>query len=189
MPESLFLKVVRSTWNSRRNRMERTEQKVYPEKSFDLEPEHRGHKTRYNLTGGVVHKGGANSGHYLNVLLISQRWYEIDDERVRVIPEKEAIHQLEGHGVLVMYQKEREVNRNGANPNKAVDGEKGSKRKYTKTEAQAGQSTGGGRRHRFRPYRAKGSKRSNKGQWRKTRVAEHKGYYDPDRKCFYIPRP
>ncbi len=83
--------------------MERTEQSVYPEKFFYLKPEQQGHRMRYSLTGGIVHKEGASSGHYLNVLLISRRWYEIDDESVRIIPEKEAVHQLEGHGVRVMY--------------------------------------------------------------------------------------
>ena len=107
MSESLFLRVARNTWNFKKNKMERTEQRIYPEKFFDLQPEHQRHKIRYNLTGGIVHGGGANSGHYLNVLLISRKWYEIDDEKVRIVPEKEAIQQLEGHGVLVMYQKER----------------------------------------------------------------------------------
>jgi ubiquitin C-terminal hydrolase len=188
MPESLFLKVVRSTWDSKKNRMERTEQRVYPEKSFDLKPEHQGRRARYILTGGIVHKGGANSGHYLNVLLISRRWYEIDDERVRTIPGKEAIQQLEGHGVLVMYQKERELGGEGTKSNEAVDNKKGSKRKHAKTETQARQPTRDGRRHRFRPYRARGSNKSKKEQWGKTHITEHKGYYDPDKKCFYIPR-
>jgi hypothetical protein len=122
-------------------------------------------------------------------LLIARRWYEIDDERVRIIPEKEAVQQLEGQGVLVMYQKELELKGKGTNPNKAVDGGKGSKRKHTKTETQARQPTRGGRRHRFRPYRARGPNKPKKGQWGKTHITEHKGYYDPDKKCFYIPRP
>jgi ubiquitin C-terminal hydrolase len=188
MPESLFLKVVRSTWDSKKNRMERMEQRIYPEKSFDLEPEHQGRRARYILTGGIVHKGGANSGHYLNVLFVSRRWYEIDDERVRTIPEKEAIQQLGGHGVLVMYQKERELGGEGTKSNRAVDNKKGSKRKHTKTETQAGQPTKGGRRHRFRPYRTRGSNKSKREQWGKTHITEHKGYYDPDKKCFYIPK-
>jgi len=194
MPESLFLKVVRSTWDSKKNRMERTEQRIYPEKSFDLKPEHQGHKTRYVLTGGTVHRGGANSGHYLNVLLISRKWYEIDDERVRLIPEKEAIQQLELHGVLVMYQKERELGEEVVKPNMTVGrvakrNEKGSKRKHVRTGPQAERPTGGGRRHRFfRPYRTRGSKKPRNGQWEKAYAAEHKGYYDPDKKCFYIPK-
>jgi len=189
MPESLFLKVVRSTWDSKKNRMERAEQRVFPEKFFDLKCEQQGRKMRYSLTGGIVHKGGASSGHYLNVLLISRRWYEIDDERVRIIPEKEAVHQLEGHGVLVMYQKEPELSEEGTNPNKAVVGRKGSKQKHTKTETQPRQPTRGGRRHRFRLYRTRGSNKPRKGQWGKTHVTEHQGYYDPDIKCFYIPKP
>jgi ubiquitin C-terminal hydrolase len=80
MSDSLFLRVARNTWNTRKNRMERAEQRIYPEKSFDLRPENQGQKIRYNLTGGIVHRGSANSGHYLNFLLISHKWYEIDDE-------------------------------------------------------------------------------------------------------------
>ena len=162
MSESLFLKVARNTWNSKNSKMERAEQRIYPEKSFDLKPEHQGHKVRYNLTGGIVHRGGANSGHYLNVLLISRKWYEIDDEKVRIVPEKEAIQQLEGHGVLVMYQRERELGGEGTKPEKKVSSENGSKRKHTKTETLAGQPTRVDRRHRFRPYRTRGSNKPRK---------------------------
>jgi ubiquitin C-terminal hydrolase len=188
MPESLFLRVVRSTWDSKKNRMERTEQRVYPERSFDLKSEHQGQKTRYILTGGIVHRGGANSGHYLNVLLISRRWYEIDDERVRTISEKEAIQQLESHGVLILYQKERGLSGEGTGSNKAIDSKKGSRRKHIRAGPQAEQPNRGSRRHRFRPYRTRGSNKSKKGQWGKAHITEHKGYYDPDKKCFYIPR-
>jgi ubiquitin C-terminal hydrolase len=194
MSESLFLKVARNAWNSKENKLERAEQKIYPDKSFDLWPEHQRHKVRYNLTGGIVHRGGANSGHYINVLLISRKWYEIDDEKVRIVSEKEAIQQLEGYGVLVMYQKERELGKEGIKPDKAVSkvaaqSKKGSKRKHAKTGAQAKQPTGGGRRHRFfRPYGARGSNKPRKEQWGKTHITEHKKYYDPDKKCFYIPK-
>jgi len=192
MSEKLFLKVARSTWNSKEDKMERAKQRIYPEKSFDLKPEHQRHKVRYNLTGGIVHRGGANSGHYLNVLLISREWYEIDDEKVRVVPEKEAIQQLEDHGVLVLYQKERELGEEGIKPSEAVgkQNKKGSKRKHTKTGTQARQPTGGGRRRRrsFRPYRTGESNKPRKEQLERTYVAERKRYYDPDKKCFYIPR-
>jgi hypothetical protein len=113
----------------------------------------------------------------------------IDDERVRVIPEKEAVQRLENQGVLIMYQKERELNGEGTKPNKAVDNKKGSKQERTRTGTQATQPASSGGRHRFRPYRAKGSRRSRKGQWGKTHVTEQKGYYDPDKRCFYIPKP
>jgi len=192
MSESLFLKVARSTWNSREDKMERTKQRIYPEKSFDLKPEHQRHRVRYNLTGGIVHRGGANSGHYLSVLLISRKWYEIDDEKVRVVPGKEAIQQLEDHGVLVMYQKERELGEEEVKPNKTISkqNKKGSKRKHTKTGTQARQPTGGGRRRRrsFRPYKTRGSNKPRKEQSGKTNVTEHKRYYDPDKRCFYIPK-
>jgi len=194
MSESLFMRVPRNTWNSKKNRMERTEQRVYPEKSFDLKSEHQRHKMRYNLTGGIVHRGGASSGHYLNVLLISRKWYEIDDEKVRVIPEKEAIQQLERHGVLVMYQREQELDKEEVGPNRAVAGvtkwdKKGSERNHAKTGTQARRPTGGGRRHRFfRPYKTTGSKKPRNEQWEKAYAAEHKMHYDPDKRCFYIPK-
>jgi len=198
MSDSLFLRVARNTWNTKKNRMERAEQRIYPEKSFDLRPENQGQKIRYNLTGGIVHRGSANAGHYLNFLLISHKWYEIDDERVSIVPEKEAIQQLEGHGVLIMYQKERESGKGEIKPNKAVSkvpsqDKKESKQKHTRTGTQARRPNRGGRRHRsFRPYGTRGSnkpKKEQKGQWGKTHVTERKEYYDPDRKCFYIPKP
>jgi ubiquitin C-terminal hydrolase len=194
MSENLFLRVARNTWNSKKSRMERAEQRIRPERSFDLKSEHHGRKTRYSLTGGIIHRGGASSGHYLNVMLISRKWYEIDDEQVRTVSEKEAIQQLEGHGVLVMYQKERESNQGGFGSDDAVSGDtaqgkKRSKRKHAKAGVQAGQPTRGGRRHRFfRPYGARGYNKPGKGQWEKNCVAGHKGYYDPDKKCFYIPK-
>jgi len=170
MSESLFLRVPRNIWNSKKNRMERTEQRVYPERSFDLKPEHQGHKVRYNLTGGIVHRGGASSGHYLNVLLISRKWYEIDDEKVRVIPEKEAIQQLERHGVLVMYQKERELGKEEVEPNgEAAEVTKwdkeGSRRNHAKAGTQARRPNREGRRHRFfRPYKTTGSNKPRNEQ-------------------------
>jgi hypothetical protein len=194
MSESLFLKVARNTWNTKKNKMERTEQRIYPESSFDLKSEHQGHKTRYCLTGGIVHRGGANSGHYLSVLLISGEWYEIDDERVRIIPEKEATRLLESHGVLIMYQKKRELSKGEAKPKKVVDkvtvqDKKESRRKHTETGSQASRPNRGGRRHRF--FQPFGTKRSNKPRWEqygKTHLTEQKRYYDPDKKCFYIPK-
>jgi hypothetical protein len=194
MSGSLFLKVARNAWNYKKNRMERAEQRIYPDKSFDLKPEHQRHRTRYSLTGGIVHRGGANSGHYLNVLLISRKWYEIDDERVRIIPEKEAIQQLESHGVLVMYQKEQEldgegIKTDGALGKMATQGKEESKRKHTKTGAQASRPNRRDRRHRFfQPYVAKRYNKPRREQYGKTHVTEHKGYYDPDKKCFYIPK-
>jgi len=97
--------VARNTWNPKKDKMERVEQRINPEKSFDLKPEHQKNKARYNLIGGIIHKGGANSGHYLSVLLISQRWYQIDDANVSIIPVKLTIQQLESDRVLIMYQK------------------------------------------------------------------------------------
>jgi hypothetical protein len=196
MSESLFLRVARNTWNTKKGKMERAEQRIYPEKTFDLRLESQEHRTRYNLTGGIVHRGSANSGHYLSVLFISRKWYEIDDKRVRIVPEKEAIQQLKCHGVLIMYQRERESDKEGIKTDKAVSkvaaqDNKGSKRKHTKAGTQTSHPTGGGRRHRFfRPYGATGSNKPRKRQWGKTKtyVTEHKGYYDPDKKCFYIPK-
>ncbi len=71
--------------------MERTDHRINSEKSFDLKPEHKKNKARYNLIGGIIHKGATNSGHYFSILLISQRWYQIDDANVSIIPEKLAI--------------------------------------------------------------------------------------------------
>jgi ubiquitin C-terminal hydrolase len=193
MSESLFLRVARNTWNSKKGKMERAEQKVRPEKSFDLKSEHHGHKTRYSLTGGIVHRGGASSGHYLNVLLISRKWYEIDDEQVRIIPEDEAIRLLEGHGVLVMYQRERGSGGEGIRSSGAVSGatqgRERPKQEHARAGLQAKRPTRGGRRHRFfRPYGTRRSDKPRKGQWGKSYVPDHKGYYDPDKKCFYIPK-
>jgi len=86
-------------------------------------------------------------------------------------------------------ERERELNGEGTKPNKAIDNGKGPKRERTKTGTQATQLTRGGRRHRFRPYRTRGSNKPKKGEWGKTHVTGHKGYYDPDKKCFYIPKP
>jgi hypothetical protein len=194
MSESLFLKVARNTWDVKKNKMERTEQKIYPEKSFDLQPEHQGHKMRYNLTGGIIHRGGANSGHYLNILCISGKWYEIDDEKARTVPEKEAIQQVGSHGVLIMYQRERGTSKDWTRPGRTASkltaqNKKGTKQKHTGTGTQARQPTGGSRRHRyFRPYKTGKPNRARREQWGEKYAKEHKGYYDPDKKCFYIPK-
>ena len=102
----LCLKIARNTWNSKKNRMERIEQNIKPEKFLEIKFDYQKTKTCYGLIGGIMHKGSANSGHYLNILKISHKWYEIDDAKVTAISESEAIRQLESYGVLVMYQEE-----------------------------------------------------------------------------------
>jgi hypothetical protein len=93
-----------------------------------------------------------------------------------------------------LYQRERgigkEGTRHGGAANKVVaQGKKGSKQKHTGTETQASQPTGGSRRHRFfRPYKTRKPNKARREQWEETYAKEHKGYYDPDKKCFYIPK-
>jgi ubiquitin C-terminal hydrolase len=200
----LSLKVARNTWNTKKNKMERTEHRINPEKSFDLKSEQQKGKARYNLIGGIIHKGGANSGHYLSVLLISQRWYQIDDANVSIIPEKLAIQQLESHGVLIMYQKDLELHSREGTLNNVVSNATRQGKSETKQEPIKGENQSKkrvdlkedkktippDRRHR-RPRLPKRRKsfRPKRAQWKKIYIEKpNNSYYDPDKRCFYIPR-
>ena len=67
------------------------------------------------MIGGIVHRGSANSGHYVNLSNISNQWHLINDGHVTEISENEAAQELETNGTLIMYKKiqgncEREKN-------------------------------------------------------------------------------
>jgi len=103
----LCIKLPRNIWNNKNSKTERVLQKIRPDESLDIETESQSKKTHYNLMGGIVHEGGANYGHYINIINTCNNWYRIDDDNVTKILKEDAIQNLADNGVLIIYQEEQ----------------------------------------------------------------------------------
>jgi ubiquitin C-terminal hydrolase len=191
--EYICLRVARNIWNSKSNKMERVKQQVRPEKSLRIKLEHQDIEAEYNLTGGVVHKGGANSGHYFNIANVSGDWYEINDEKVTEMPEYEVIQQLENDGVLIIYQKVQDsYGQIKPARDRGTKADIGQEPKYSQIRSgdhkieESQSSTSSRRSHFFRASNTRKPLRPERTRWRKIYI--RKSYYDPDKNCFYIPK-
>jgi len=136
--------------------------------------------TQYGLTGGIVHKGSAISGHYLSLTSTPQGWYKIDDTKVTKVSEKEAIQQLENDGVLIIYQKIRTTNMQNDLRRESDSAES----KDDSENKPYDQFNTKNRRQDF--FRAKKPFSPKRRRWRKIYIK--KQFYDPDKNCFYIPK-
>ena len=61
----------------------------------------------YTLTGGIIHNGGTNSGHYIYITYQNNAWFSISDDKVVKIKESEAKNLLKINSTLITY---KEVN-------------------------------------------------------------------------------
>jgi len=193
LSDYLCLNVPRKIWNVKTNKMERLEHKVKPEKVLNIKVDPKKTKSLYSLTGGIIHLGAANSGHYLSIMNISEVWYEISDAKVREITDAEALQSLESNGVLLIYRRSL-----APKESKASKGNIGKKQNPPKASIHGTKREGGqrkeavksismDRRQRFRQPRGTNKAfKSRRTQWEKIDIP--KGYYDPDKKCYYIPR-
>ena len=199
----LCLKVARNAWNAKKNKMERVGQKIRPDKSLEIKLDHQRIKARYELIGGIIHKGSANSGHYLNVMKISHKWYELDDAKVTVISDSEATQQLESSGVLIMYREEENQRKEQNLPTKesrTKESERNTKQRAVKTQNQNGgyinkknekkvTHTDNRRRHPHRHSKKRNYFRPRRVRYKKIYIKKpENGFHDPDRKCFYVPK-
>jgi len=236
------LNVPRKAWNSKTGKMERLKHKLRPEKVLSVKIGPKKAESLYSLTGGIVHLGEANSGHYLNILNISGVWFEVSDAKVKEITDSEALQNLESNGVLLLYMrslspKATETTKNeiksasepqtfiktldiaqkhainkikksqsqvkGLKSNKKslkVEPIFASNRRQTqlkehiqappgrrKNENKTGKTEPLGGRQRFPQLKRTGKAlKSRCSQWKKIYIP--KGYYDPDRGCYYIPK-
>jgi hypothetical protein len=242
------LNVPRKAWNAKTGKMERLKHKVRPEKVLSVKIGPKKAESLYSLTGGIVHLGEANSGHYLNILNISGVWFEVSDAKVKEITDSEALRSLESNGVLLTYRKSLSpANRGQTQLKEHIQAPPGSQLKEhvqaplgrRKIENKAGKTEPLGRRQRFprrRPQlerteykrssssekrnllsrkgsgktshrgynetqgpalgerrqrfpRSKGNKEAFRPKRSQGREPEApKGYYDPDKRCYYIPK-
>jgi ubiquitin C-terminal hydrolase len=193
LSDYLCLNVPRKIWNDKTNKMERLVHKVKPEKVLNIRADPKKAKSLYSLTGGIIHLGAANSGHYLSIMNVSEVWYEINDAKVKEVTDTEALQSLEGNGVLLIYRRSL-----APEESKASKGNIGKKRNPSKANTQGTKSEGRqrmkavksnpiDRRHCFRqPKGTNKTFKSRRTQWEKIHIPN--GYYDPDKKCYYIPR-
>jgi len=173
--------------------MERLWHKIKPEKVLSVKIDPKKEKNLYCLVGGITHLGGANSGHYLSILSVSGVWYEINDARVKEITDTEALQSLENNGVLLLYKRSSRskkgslVNGKGSGGEVPPRGNAQASQTSHKSENETRGPAPGERRQRFpQPKGTKKAFRPKRSQGRKPEV--FKGYYDPDKKCYYIPK-
>ena len=52
----------------------------------------RGNHTLYDLYAVIVHKGNADSGHYIAFVKHGNEWYKSDDRTVTLVRDTEVLH-------------------------------------------------------------------------------------------------
>ena len=165
-----------------------------------------GSKT-YSLFGGIVHRGGANSGHHLYITYQNDTWYSISDDKVFEMTESQAFEELEINATLLGYQEVLELNpwrivqnkkpqesyKKLIEPHKLSDGQKekfATKTKIdlihkTQTEKNVNVNENKREYHRKNIFEAFGG-------GKKCRIIfiekPENSFYDKDKCCFYRPR-
>jgi ubiquitin C-terminal hydrolase len=107
-PKYMLLKISRNRFNENTRRMERANHRIKPEKILSINST-SGSKT-YSLFGGIVHRGGANSGHYIYITNHNNTWYSISDDKVFEMSESQAFEELETNATLLGYKEVIESN-------------------------------------------------------------------------------
>jgi len=194
LSDYLCLNIPRKVWNTKTNKMERLRHKIKPEKVLNIKVDLKKAKSLYSLAGGIIHLGEANSGHYLSILNASGAWYEIYDARVNEITDAEALQSLESNGVLLLYRrslspKKTEVVKGGSKGRRMpLEAHAQAPQKRLRNENKTRKPNPVGLRQRF--PQLKGTEKAFKsGGTLRRDTCIPKGYYDPDKKCYYIPRP
>jgi len=206
LPEYLHIRVTRSTRNPKTKLLERIRQLVKPEKILNIRLDQNQGTAQFKLIGGIIHEGGANSGHYLYLTNSSQKWHLINDAVVTVLPENEAIRHLETNGVLLTYRKIQQSQNHYesigvTNPTSTFreEREKKSSNNQMKKEThntKRNQSSTKTQKTRFfrsdrtnNSYKKPGAIRKRRKQWKKIYIRKpENSFYDPNKNCYYIPR-
>jgi predicted GNAT family N-acyltransferase len=105
----LWLRISRNRINPKNDRIERANHRIKPEIEISIRKETPENHKNYIIFGGIVHIGGANSGHYIYITRKDNLWYSISDAKVEKITETEAINQLERNATLLGYSESREI--------------------------------------------------------------------------------
>jgi ubiquitin C-terminal hydrolase len=82
LPKYLWLKISRNRFNQRTKKLERTNHRITPEKNIITSDAKSKSRKAYTLTGGIIHNGGANSGHYTYITYQNNDWFIISDDKV-----------------------------------------------------------------------------------------------------------
>ena len=107
-PKYMLLKISRNSFNNKTKKIERANHRIKPEKIVSITST-SGSKT-YSLYGGIVHTGGANTGHYIYITNQNNTWYSISDDKVTEINELQAFEELETNATLLGYKEIIESN-------------------------------------------------------------------------------
>ena len=105
-----WLKINRIKFNQINKSLERINHQIKPEKRLTINQGTSNCFKSYTLLGGIAHYGSANSGHYIYITKKDFQWYSINDDKVSMIGEDEAIHQLEHFATLIGYEEEAPQN-------------------------------------------------------------------------------
>jgi ubiquitin C-terminal hydrolase len=107
LPKYLWLKISRIRFNEGTRKIERTNHHITPEKNIMIDDTKSNSRKTYTLTGGIIHNGGTNSGHYIYITYQNNAWFSISDDKVVKIKESEAKNLLKINSTLITY---KEVN-------------------------------------------------------------------------------